>query len=81
MASIFDGLECSEARKDESYPFFIEVYWNECGVDEDGEEVQRIEGYGFDDRLKFNALLLDLIGPQSHGQIERLIIDYRDVQK
>jgi hypothetical protein len=74
--SIFNNMEVTAARRDESYPFFIEVYWNERGEDEDGQEVQRIEGYGYDDEEKFHASLDELTKGRWKGHVEKLVIHY-----
>lgn len=73
MDNIFKSMQVTRARNKEEYPFHVEVFWDEHGTDEDGEDVQRIEGYGFDEEAEFKRFLVELI--EDVG-IEKFIVEY-----
>ncbi len=58
------------------HPFWVEIFWHERGVGEDGVEVQRIEGYGFSTEVEMRQFILDVLYKEGKERVESFNVHY-----
>lgn len=58
------------------YPFWVEICYHERGTGEDGVEVQRIEGCGFNTEVEMRQFILDLLYKEGKNSVESFNAHY-----
>ena len=76
MNSEILAMDLQRSVDPREYPFWVEIFWQERGTGEDGVEVQRIEGYGFNTEVEMRQFILDLLYKEGKNSVESFNAHY-----